>query len=148
MMKSELASSIKYGLSAGSKIFTGITVWNMLMNFISGGDAGVFSQETLDKLVLTFICIGSSLMFDKLKINKWVKYVISYVFVLAMVMIYVTLISYFIMEMTISQMWPNLYLGMLQGTTIIFLIVTAFEEMTDRYKSKKKVAEPKGDEAP
>jgi len=136
-MSKELKSSIKYGLSAGSKIFTGITVWNMLLDFITGG-VTEFSQDTLDKLVLTFICITSTLMFERLKINKWVRYAISYVFVVTMVMGYATLIGLFVWGTTISQMWPHTYLGTLQGVTIIFAIVAAVEEMAERTKAKRK----------
>ncbi|MCL2574511.1 MAG: hypothetical protein FWE34_08180 [Defluviitaleaceae bacterium] len=135
-MKRDLKSSIKYGLSAGSKIFTGITVYNMLLGFINGNVNG-FSQDTLDKLVIAFVCVGSSIICDRLNVSKWLHYILSFLFTVVAIFGYITGIGYFMHDATMNEMWPQIYLDTFPSIVIISVVVAVVEEMAERANKKK-----------
>jgi len=136
-MKKEIISNIKYGASIGSKVFLGISVVNMIVTFII---TGTVYEDTMYKLVVTFVCIASIFIFESFKLRMWIKYVLSYVLVNAILVAYISL--------TAGYISTTLLLNTLGITTVIFIIVVAVENTKDHIKARKARVEPKRDEQP
>ncbi|MCL2376501.1 MAG: hypothetical protein FWC76_03790 [Defluviitaleaceae bacterium] len=136
-MKKEIINNIKYGASIGSKVFLGISVVNMIITLVT---TGVLYEDTMYKLVVTFACIASILIFENFKLRVWAKYALSYAFVCIIMVAY--------MSLTVGYISGTLLLNTLGITTIIFIIVVAVENTKDHIKAKKAKVKAEGDEQP
>jgi len=136
-MKKEIIGNIKYGASIGSKVFLGISVVNMIITLVT---TGVLYEDTMYKLVVTFACIASILIFENFKLRMWLKYTLSYALVSAIMVAY--------MSLTAGYISTTLLLNTLGITTVIFIVVVAVENTKDHIKARKAKVKPEGDEKP
>ena len=132
-MKGQTIAQIKYGLSTGSKIFTGMSLFNMLLSFLSG-DGGNISVDTLNKFVISFVCIASVLVFERTKVNIWLKFLLSFLVVNALMQIYALFIGLWLDIF----LHPLLHLQIFIWTAVIFVIAEIIEQSVERIKARKK----------
>ena len=123
--------TIKESLALSSKIFMGITVFNLIRSFIAG-NVDEATEYILHNLVTIVVCVSSIVITNKLKINMWLKLMISYIIIVSILQGYTWL-----SEQLFRELPAGAHLGSFITTTIIFVIIGAASWAAEYMKVKK-----------
>jgi len=130
--ESENWELLKYGFGLASKIFLVGTIVSMIFSFFDGslGDGQI---QLFANLSIILICVASVFVFERMKVKMWLRYVVSYSVLLAVMIGFVWLVGRWVGDvLTFAS-----YLESIIFASVIFIIVVMIERLEERVTKKK-----------
>jgi len=123
---------IKEALALSSKIFTGVTVFNLVISAFTGNfdEAGEF---ILHNLVTVVVCVTSIVIVNKMKMKLWQTMIISYIAIISILQGYTWLTGQLFRELH-----PGAHLDAFISQSIIFVIIGMASGVSGYMKAIKK----------